>query len=194
MSVRAPWLLCLVLVLAAAAAAPLGAHTTGAHNAPWLESHDDVFTERAWNKRAELRKIKAGLCRPAPGFEPRWPGMVAVQWRRHHLDRLQHRIERARGYSSRCFVAHHRSLWLCVHAHEGAWNDPNEPYFGGLQMGYWFMQTYGGSLYRTKGTADNWTAEEQMAVADRAFHNTGHSLGWLDGQWPGTLTECAGHY
>src|SRR5262249_60649066 len=28
----------------------------------------------------------------------------------------------------------HKSAWLCIHRFEGAWTDPNPPYYGGLQM------------------------------------------------------------
>jgi Transglycosylase-like domain len=102
-SARAPWLLVLILVLttAAFAALPAGAHTTGAHFAPWLETHDAAFRERMVGKRDQLRKIKAAKCRPAPEFERR-PGEIRPAWRRHRLDWLIFRVERAHGYSSRC--------------------------------------------------------------------------------------------
>ena len=44
------------------------------------------------------------------------------------------------GRSLRQRPAHYQG-WLCVHAKEAAWNDAGEPYFGGLQMGWWFMRT-----------------------------------------------------
>jgi hypothetical protein len=195
MTARAPLLLLLVLVLVLAATAlaaiPAGAHTTGSHDATWLENHRSAFIERMWNKRGQLRRIKADKCRPRPTFK-RLPGEILPAWRKHRLEWIRFRVERARGYSSRCVSYHHESLWQCVHDHEGAWNDPNAPYFGGLQMGYWFMETYAPRLYAAKGTADHWTPGEQMQVADRAYHNAGHSLGWLDGQWPGTTSECGG--
>src|SRR6266498_647950 len=78
----------------------------------------------------------------------------------------------------------HLSLWLCIHSHEGAWDDPNPPYFGGLQMGYGFMEAYGGSLYADKGTADHWTVDEQIGVAENAWAKNGYHLGWLYSQWP----------
>lgn len=84
----------------------------------------------------------------------------------------------------------HYNMWICIHKKEGAWNDPNPPYFGGLQMGYWFMQTYGAKLYRTKGTADHWTPLEQMWVAENAYKREGYSLRWMRGQWPVTSYGC----
>ena len=37
----------------------------------------------------------------------------------------------------------HKAGWLCIHRHEGPWNDPNAPYYGGLQMDIGFQRTYG---------------------------------------------------
>ena len=42
-------------------------------------------------------------------------------------------------------------------------------YFGGLQMDLGFQRSYGRPLLRLKGTADRWTAREQIWVADRAY-------------------------
>lgn len=82
------------------------------------------------------------------------------------------------------------SFWMCVHGREGAWNDPNAPYWGGLQMGTWFMRTYGWNLLQRKGTADNWTPLEQVWVAERAWQKEGYSVSWLYGQWPNTAPPC----
>ena len=64
---------------------------------------------------------------------------------------------------------------MCIHRHEGPWNDPNGPYYGGLQMDLQFQRAYGAYLLRTKGTADNWTPVEQVAVAERAYKERGFS-------------------
>ena len=79
----------------------------------------------------------------------------------------------------------HRSAWLCIHGHEGAWNDPNAPYYGGLQMDLAFQRMYGGYLLRTKGTADAWTPLEQMWVAERALRA---GRGFYP--WPNTARAC----
>ena len=78
----------------------------------------------------------------------------------------------------------HRRQWLCIHRYEGAWNDPDAPYYGGLQMDLGFQQAYGSFLLRTKGTADNWTPLEQMWVAERAHATRGFS------PWPNTARLC----
>jgi Transglycosylase-like domain len=78
------------------------------------------------------------------------------------------------------------SAWLCIHAGEGAWNaNTGNGYYGGLQMDYGFMSTYGGHLLRSKGTADNWTPAEQMMVAERA-HDSGRGFY----PWPNTARKC----
>lgn len=102
----------------------------------------------------------------------------------------------ARTRESQCNRIRHRALWMCIHAREGAWNDPNPPYFGGLQMGYWFMgaygdrNTYGRDIYRQEGTANNWAPHEQMGVAEAAYREEGYSYRWLQGQWPNTHQGC----
>jgi hypothetical protein len=79
----------------------------------------------------------------------------------------------------------HRRQWLCIHRFEGAWNDPNAPYFGGLQMDLSFQRRYGWHLLATKGTADHWTPLEQMWVAERA-HRAGRGFY----PWPNTARYC----
>lgn len=84
----------------------------------------------------------------------------------------------------------HSKMWLCIHGKEGSWQDAGAPYYGGLQMGWWFMSTYAPELLRRKGTAEHWTPLEQMWVAERAFKRSGYSIRWLRGQWPNTSWGC----
>jgi len=79
----------------------------------------------------------------------------------------------------------HKRQWLCIHRFEGAWNDPNPPYYGGLQMDLSFQRAYGGKLLATKGPANNWTPLEQMWVAERA-HRAGRGFY----PWPNTARYC----
>jgi hypothetical protein len=74
----------------------------------------------------------------------------------------------------------HRPGWLCIQRHEGPWNDPNPPYYGGLQMDMSFQRTYGRHLLRRKGTANNWTPLEQMWVAERAHRSGRGYYAWLN--------------
>jgi hypothetical protein len=79
----------------------------------------------------------------------------------------------------------HKSGWLCIHRHEGPWNDPNPPYYGGLQMDITFQRTYGRYLLRRKGTANRWTPAEQMWTAEKAFR-----AGRGFHPWPNTARRC----
>ena len=54
----------------------------------------------------------------------------------------------------------HKRQWLCIHRFEGAWTDPDPPYYGGLQMDMSFQAHYAPRLLRLKGTADHWTPLE----------------------------------
>ena len=81
-----------------------------------------------------------------------------------------------------------RWLWdafLCIHRYEGAWNDPDPPYFGGLQMDMDFQRAYGPGLLASKGTADRWTPAEQIGVAIRAYRS---GRGFYP--WPTTARMC----
>lgn len=79
----------------------------------------------------------------------------------------------------------HYSAWLCIHSYEGSWRDPNPPYYGGLQMDWAFMSTYGHKLLQSKGPANNWTPLEQMWVAEKAY-----SSGRGFYPWPNTARMC----
>jgi hypothetical protein len=79
----------------------------------------------------------------------------------------------------------HKRQWLCIHRYEGAWTDPNPPYYGGLQMDLSFQRTYGRHLLARKGTANRWTPLEQMWVAERAHRN---GRGFYP--WPNTARYC----
>jgi hypothetical protein len=78
----------------------------------------------------------------------------------------------------------HMRAWLCIHNYEGAWTDPNPPYYGGLQMDLGFQQRYGSELLRRKGTADHWTPLEQIWTAERALRTRGFY------PWPNTARYC----
>lgn len=90
----------------------------------------------------------------------------------------------ARPYYLRIYPRH-LSAWNCIHRYEGSWTDPNAPYYGGLQMDWNFMSTYGSDLLAKKGTADNWTPLEQMQVAENAL---AHGRGFYP--WPNSARMC----
>jgi hypothetical protein len=68
----------------------------------------------------------------------------------------------------------------------GNWSiNSGNGYYGGLQMDISFQRTYGGELLRRKGTANRWTAAEQMWVAERAYES---GRGFYP--WPNTARSC----
>ena len=84
----------------------------------------------------------------------------------------------------------HRRQWLCIHRYErhpgqGWATHTGNGYYGGLQMDISFQRTYGRELLRRKGTANHWTAAEQMWVAERAFKS---GRGFYP--WPNTARSC----
>jgi hypothetical protein len=80
--------------------------------------------------------------------------------------------------------------WLCIHHHErhprqGWASATGNGYYGGLQMDISFQRRYGADLLRRKGTANRWTALEQIWVAERAFRS---GRGFYP--WPNTARYC----
>ena len=73
---------------------------------------------------------------------------------------------------------------LCIHQHEGSWRDTTAPYYGGMQMDYRFMRTYGPRLLRRYGVAGHWTPSQQLHVSYRAWLQRG----WYP--WPTTARMC----
>ena len=94
------------------------------------------------------------------------------------------RIERIRR-STVGYVSSREWAWLCIHRGEGAWNSATgNGYYGGLQMDYSFMATYGPEFLRRYGPANNWPWRIQILVADRAWQSRGFS------PWPQTARAC----
>lgn len=92
---------------------------------------------------------------------------------------------RTEGY--RLEADKYRTQFMCIAGHESSttWNiSTGNGYYGGLQMDRTFQATYGPELYGTKGTADRWTADEQIAVASRAVPGRGFH------PWPNTGRMC----
>ena len=82
------------------------------------------------------------------------------------------------------------TAWLCIHRHErnprqGWATATGNGFYGGLQMDISFQRTYGRDLLRRKGTANRWTALEQIWVAERAYRS-----GRGFHPWPSTARSC----
>jgi hypothetical protein len=84
----------------------------------------------------------------------------------------------------------HKRAWLCLHRYErhptmGWKTRTGNGFYGGLQMNWMFMETYGPRLLRRKGTADRWTPLEQMWVGERALRA---GRGFYP--WPNSARAC----
>ena len=97
---------------------------------------------------------------------------------------------RARTARRKALRPPHAGAWRCIHRyerhpHQGWSTRTGNGYYGGLQMDLGFQRTYGGHLLRRKGTADRWTALEQMWVAERAYRS-----GRGFHPWPNSARAC----
>lgn len=141
--------------------------------------------EPAGAYRRELRRAYAVVRshRSVLGHRvPDPPRLAPDGQRRRQLAGWRTRAKAARVALERAIP--HREAWTCIHSHEGAWDDPNPPYWGGLQMDWGFMEAYGAGLLQRKGTADRWSPEEQMLAAERAWRVGGFT------PWPNTARIC----
>jgi hypothetical protein len=104
---------------------------------------------------------------------------------------LDWRWQRAAALADAARHPPHLAGWLCIQRHETAapypgWRTASgNGYYGGLQLDRGFQATYGGWLYRSKGTAEHWTPLEQMWTAEFA-----HAHGRGFGPWPHTARAC----
>jgi hypothetical protein len=127
------------------------------------------------------------------GWE-RLMGVRRTQSRRLYLrtSDLDYRLLILRQWHRRALHARHRAhnppherAWRCLQRHEGAWTDPSDPYWGGLQMDRSFMRVYAPRHLLRRGWANRWSAVEQMWVAERAIRA---GRGFYP--WPSTARMC----
>jgi hypothetical protein len=177
------WLLllaCLLALTAAALEAPresaAGQRRVQAAAMPLDYMLGDIVRYRRetwrWQNLMGMRKTRAKTVRHIRS--PHYRRWVRNLWRKRAV---RHRL--------RAHNPPHAAAWRCIQRHEGSWNDPSPPYFGGLQMDLTFQRLYGSELLRRKGTAENWTPVEQMWVAERAYRA---GRGFYP--WPNTARYC----
>ena len=100
--------------------------------------------------------------------------LLAVALHAHHRDPAQ------------AVPAWLRRAFLCIHRYEGAWtSNTGNGYYGGLQMDFGFMRSYGSEFVDRWGTADNWPVWAQLTAAARA-HESGRGFT----PWPNTARAC----
>lgn len=159
--------------------------TESATAGPWAETPETRRLLRQANRfKKTARRLHHLMGKPRPRIVQRataeFDSLLAYrQWLR--------RAWRGRAVRARLKVRRppHLAAWLCIHAYEGHWRDPDSPYYGGLQMDLAFQRQYGPELLRRKGTADRWTPYEQMWVAERALRA---GRGFYP--WPFTARRC----
>jgi hypothetical protein len=177
------WLLLLAGVLALAAAALQAPRKSAAGErrvqaaampADYLLGDIARYRRETWRWQRLMGMRKSRATRVLHVRSPHYRRWVRNLWRKRavHHRRKAHRPP-------------HHAAWQCIHRFEGRWNDPDPPYYGGLQMDLTFQRRYGGELLVDKGTADNWTPVEQMWVAERAYR-AGRSFR----PWPNTARHC----
>jgi hypothetical protein len=168
-----------VLVLALAALTHSGTAGASTQRAEVL-AQVDTFRAETWR----LQRLM-GKPRTSTAYSERTAKSSAYRlWVR---DLWRKRLAVAR---TRAAQPPHRAAWLCIHRHErhpaqGWRTRTGNGYYGGLQMNISFQRSYGPDLLRRKGTADRWTAVEQMWVAERAYRS-----GRGFGPWPNTARAC----
>jgi hypothetical protein len=145
-----------------------------------LLSEIDDLRRATWRWQQLMGKPRT----PTNFAERRTPDEAYRRWVRN----LWHR--RALAAERRATRPPHRADWLCIHRYErhpgqGWRTRTGNGYYGGLQMDISFQRAYGPELLRRKGTADNWTALEQMWVAERAYRS---GRGFYP--WPNTARYC----
>lgn len=151
-----------------------------------------TYRERIHDQFRWTNRALDNRCRP----ETRWDQftkeplrIVNAFWRPFHVFYAKARHHRAQARSSSCLKDkllgwYYSSGAKCIHEHEGAWDDPGAPYWGGFQADLSFQTTYNPEAYRTWGTADRWPVIEQIEMA----YNGWRARGWYP--WPNTARAC----
>lgn len=201
-------LLMALVVAALAAAGSSAAQTTGedaggsttiAPAPPPADMPLWLFKDRRRSIQARINRLRAKQCvggairlrHPLSVLAWRRRERVAV-WRLRTVRRfltdtycLAPAIRHAAGGPGRWRYPSNMSAWSCIHGKEGAWKDPNAPYWGGLQMDLAFQHGYGYRLPAWKGTADRWLPIEQIWTAEHARRS---GRGYYP--WPRTARAC----
>ncbi len=170
-------LLCAVLGMAT-----LGEAIEGLRDASAAPNRTSVV-ERIDNLRQETWRWQTLMGRrltPSTRSERR---ETSSAYRRWVLELWKDRAVRARKQAAR---PPHESAWRCLQRYEAGWKaNTGNGYYGGLQMDMSFQRSYGLTLLRRKGTANNWMPVEQMWVGERALRA---GRGFYP--WPNAARKC----
>ncbi len=155
------------------------AATASSTSMPQIEAIEELRIQ-TWRWQSLMRKPRT----PTLFSERRTSDEAYLRWVRELWER------RAASAERQAKNPPHRAQWLCIHRYErdpaqGWRTHTGNGYYGGLQMDIHFQRAYGPELLRRKGTANNWTAVEQMWVAERAYRS---GRGFYP--WPNTARYC----
>jgi hypothetical protein len=178
LSVRALVLACTLAVCLAALGRPSVASASATRAAQLAAIHD--LRLETWRWQSLMRKPRT----PTFFTERRTRDQAYLRWVRNLWQTRAARAER------QAMNPPHRAAWLCIHRYErnpaqGWRTHTGNGYYGGLQMDIHFQRAYGPELLRRKGTANRWSAAEQMWVAERAYRS---GRGFYP--WPNTARYC----
>jgi len=153
--------------------------TAASTRIPQIEAIDEL-RNATWRWQSLMRKRRT----PTLYTERRTSDEAYLRWVRDLWQRRATRAERQAKNPP------HGPQWRCIHRYErnpaqGWRTHTGNGYYGGLQMDIHFQRAYGPELLRRKGTANNWTAVEQMWVAERAYRS---GRGFYP--WPNTARYC----
>jgi Transglycosylase-like domain len=167
-----------VLVLIVAALTGANRADAAEQRVSLLEQIDDLRNE-TWDWQGLMR-----VRRTPTDYSEREAGDAYREWVR---DLWRTRAERA---ETKAQDPPHEDAWRCIHRHEasraGGWSaQTGNGYFGGLQMSMTFQRVLAPELLQEKGAADNWSAVEQMWVAERALRR-----GYGFTPWPRSARAC----
>jgi hypothetical protein len=171
------------------------------------------FCAKAFKLSATVKLIKSHRLWIAPRYKYWWhvpdrKWAQTVRIKRAKVRRILHKdlpwLDAQIEELSPTLILGDVAAWSCIHSGwkgnvrvgsgEGSWTANTGKYFGGLQMDMEFMSTYGppvlgypsaAAMFAARGTADHWTPEEQMAVAEYA---RSHGRGYYP--WPNTAHDC----
>jgi hypothetical protein len=179
-SITTAVLCALCAAVAADVEAPRQAHATAARQ-QMLRPEDVLRAANTYRRQTwHWQRLMGVRKTPTRNTAARATNLAYRIWVRN----LWHK--RAKAVRRRALNPPHRRQWQCIHSYEGAWqSNTGNGYYGGLQMDIAFQRNYGSWLLRRKGTADRWTAIEQMWVAERA-HRSGQGFA----PWPNTARAC----
>jgi hypothetical protein len=167
-----------VLILVVAALTGVKDANAAEQRTTVLEQIDD-FRNETWSWQRLMR-----VPLTPTNYSARDSGDAYLEWVR---DLWRARADRAEATAQ---DPPNEPAWRCIHRHEarhaGGWDArTGNGYYGGLQMSLQFQRLLAPELLREKGTADAWTAIEQMWVAERALRR-----GYGFGPWPNSARLC----